>query len=1437
MTSQHGRNIPWLRVVRFHKEIVTRAEQNFFSFKGQDVESERWTSLVGFDPGRFDGPWRLTPEQIASQPFLQALVRDRVDSVFLGGPGYIARQKAYNNAYEPRLCTLFYIEVEIRKEEDEIVVVPKQGAWNISPLVQNLLNRSEVITEVPSEKLASYIMEATAGFTSSEPSFTQAIWRAFAEELPEVINDLRRDHPSRVFSDSPPSPWILFAPTIEYSAITRNLLNDYNHLERLLSENGDNRGGLRLLEGVPDILNDEPVDLLSIVKLNESQANAVVSILQGYPLTVISGPPGTGKSQVVVSLLMNAWARGKTVLFASNNNKAVDVVRERLEQFDSDFPIAVRAGSREKQNIEETLRRILNKVGIIRRGNRHISDLSDIQNRRQSLAQELISLQKYSVSDLPQRIDESFEAALKAYGECRMIIDRIELQEGQIRDDLVTLGVDDRPAEMIHEDLVVTEAWLSLADDFQASALHALHRNNKIQAQIEHYEKEREAVAEKLNFYSGNQPVEWGWLLTGPQPDTVFNWEKMALSYLVTVNEESLQLPPWREEYERWPTLSDAKRRVAELLQFGQQIQDSCHQLVDAVSELEDKEQRSEESLRELTDAGGNGDIDVSVELLESWRVAFSSYATLDRQFLDSFPWSQRTKLQKELKELESQLMPGFPIETWLRIGPLDDLGRRKLATLVERSIQWYRQRQAWEQAQPLSKQVDWAFQELVRHARTLQLTAIPIGRNLKGWEQMVSVCEREAVLADEATIYRRRVIEKEQIEAQLRSVADKWLSLFKDNPFGEGWLKADGLKLDGLISRMFIQPSAKSANAVLTAIRAGALRTLTTPWVEACAIQRTIGELTEEAESVPTAEYFLHEWANRRPPEAFVLESTPNTWADIPENFDLLDQLRSWLVRWNHYREKVLPAEEAIARPSMERALSRLELTVGLIPNLQVRNRLTDVFSVMKNDLYAEWPMTELTSNISRYGATDVSRRIDGLEARIARADFDLAKAVWSARLQGDSEALRSVDILEALIGKTYGRLPADKTDIFRSALRAAPIWITTAQAPQAVPLEQDLFDIVVIDEASQCTVTNLLPLVFRGKTLVVLGDDKQLPAIPTIQEAEEIVLAQKHQVEHLLYLLGHTNNDVYRTATASLPGRRADVLMLMEHYRSHPQIIGFSNRHIYLQQLELKKDPNREMRLPVAAGVHQRRVQGFASRGANGHSWVNEPEAEEVIRLLQELKTDDVRSLSIGVVTPFAAHKDYLRARLEHNEFGSDVLIDSAYGFQGDERDIIIFSPVVAKGITPGAGRWVENPPNLINVAITRAREALIVVADFDYCLRQEGLLRTLALYCNEIQLLRESSKAELELYSWMMLRGLTPHVHPKIGDIEVDFGLRTKSGKPLVIEVDGRQHRHTIESDKTRDAFLNARGCAVMRVSARDVFETPIEVLHTLSEHLNN
>jgi very-short-patch-repair endonuclease len=115
------------------------------------------------------------------------------------------------------------------------------------------------------------------------------------------------------------------------------------------------------------------------------------------------------------------------------------------------------------------------------------------------------------------------------------------------------------------------------------------------------------------------------------------------------------------------------------------------------------------------------------------------------------------------------------------------------------------------------------------------------------------------------------------------------------------------------------------------------------------------------------------------------------------------------------------------------------------------------------------------------------------------------------------------------------------------------------------------------------------------------------------------------------------------------------------------------------------------------------------------------------------------------------------------------------------------------------------------------------------------QEGILRKLALYCKDIQLLRETSAAELELFTWMVVRGWDPDIHKRVGDIEVDFLLKGTQGVRIAIEVDGDQHLRTPEQDRARDSYLQAHGYTVLRVRAREVMETPHDVIHRVEEAL--
>jgi len=335
--------------------------------------------------------------------------------------------------------------------------------------------------------------------------------------------------------------------------------------------------------------------------------------------------------------------------------------------------------------------------------------------------------------------------------------------------------------------------------------------------------------------------------------------------------------------------------------------------------------------------------------------------------------------------------------------------------------------------------------------------------------------------------------------------------------------------------------------------------------------------------------------------------------------------------------------------------------------------------------------------------------------------------------------------------------------------------------------------------------------------------------------QAAESALSARYELSEEVLQLLGHNTNDLYRASVRCMPGGRNRVRLLNEHYRSHPLIIGFSNQHVYQKKLRLRTKPVSKDNLPFGSAIHGRNVVGACGRGEFGSSWINENEADEVKRLLQEISVvPALRSMSVGIVTPFRAQEKLITEKISKLEIAGNIQIGTAHAFQGDERDIMIFSPVVSGGMTAGAARWVEEPKNLINVAITRARQGLFVVADFAQCRAQPGILGNLIKYVETVELLRKTSLEELDLFSWMTVQGWNPQVHKHENDIEIDFTL-SNQGRSLAIEVDGRQHESATAEDSARDAMLVGKGYEVLRIPAREVREMPARVIQLIAERL--
>lgn len=270
-------------------------------------------------------------------------------------------------------------------------------------------------------------------------------------------------------------------------------------------------------------------------------------------------------------------------------------------------------------------------------------------------------------------------------------------------------------------------------------------------------------------------------------------------------------------------------------------------------------------------------------------------------------------------------------------------------------------------------------------------------------------------------------------------------------------------------------------------------------------------------------------------------------------------------------------------------------------------------------------------------------------------------------------------------------------------------------------LPVDCEKFDTVIFDEASQVRTADAIGALWRGRQVIVVGDSKQMPPTNFFggsapdDEDEDIDLSRPADTESILD----------EAVASGVPD-----LMLEWHYRSRDEkLIAFSNHHYYQGRLITfpAANPERE-----GCGVQSILVRGTYEMGK---SRCNPIEAEKVVSLVvSRLLDPNLRDRSIGVVTFNAQQQDLIERLLEakqkeHPEIEpyfsvrapERLFVKNLENVQGDERDVMIFSTTFGKD---PAGKLSMNfgPMNKpggerrLNVAITRARERLIVVTSLD-------------------------------------------------------------------------------------------------------------------------
>jgi len=401
-------------------------------------------------------------------------------------------------------------------------------------------------------------------------------------------------------------------------------------------------------------------------------------------------------------------------------------------------------------------------------------------------------------------------------------------------------------------------------------------------------------------------------------------------------------------------------------------------------------------------------------------------------------------------------------------------------------------------------------------------------------------------------------------------------------------------------------------------------------------------------------------------------------------------------------------------------------------------------------------------------------------------------------------------------------------------------PAWACTSLSTQPnFPLKSGLFDLLIVDEASQCALADVLPLAYRAQRILVVGDPNQLTPVVTLDRSTLDGIARAVGATDRQMRDEHVSAGSDSAFTA-YDARSGPAYLLDEHYRCHPEIARFVNEQFYGGTLRVLTDVTEMEGLRGLSFVD---VPGHTQRGKTGGAF-NRVEAEAVIAWVLE---HPAKPGTLGVVTPFTAQADLIRYRL-HTALGSaadDITVGTAHKFQGDQRDVVLFSTVLAADALGGTVRWLETHRNLVNVAASRARRALVVFGDQAaladlpvptlHVLVQRAcgnqpqdrmpVLTELEDELHEVADLH--SEAERRLYAALTKAGVATRLKPVVEGYELDFALDTPVG-PVNIEVDGIHHTDARgrqrRQDLARDRVLEGLGWRVLRVPAWQCLADP-------------
>jgi superfamily I DNA and/or RNA helicase len=1186
-------------------------------------------------------------------------------------------------------------------------------------------------------------------------------------------------------------------------AFIKSLISDYNWIiqnEGTLDNLQNSALGFLFKECDFDDEDKEP-DMINITELNREQESIVEKCLNQNISTII-WPPGTGKSQIVLNLLANMYINNKTVLFASKNNNAVDVIIEKLEKKDFLYYPFLRLGSmaRSKEWSEKILKKLKRENNGVHKEYNY-SDVIEVKKNIKDIYKEVYILEGQFL-DYYQKY-EKFELLLW------------EIHDQWLKDILYSvlpLGLDFR---IYHE--------------FEKKNNSFLLDINRLNKEIELSEHKKEEIVSLLDN-------KWYVKLTQ-------NIELIA----------SIDIEKIKEKY---------GKTYQKFIKETTAISENIESLSNEQREIESSIRKSKKNIVNFTN------IDGLFDFLKTKKISYNTLLQRGNEILS------------KIHSLESSLEKNN-IHVYLQKRDIDKTLQKIL--LNKNYIKYSNDLK--EKLQDIeNKFLD--IQEYSWLWKALGLKRIDFKKNIQTYLNLINETQDNPLIKD-WFYYIKRTSFYDNADLDIKINTLKILDDFEyehtkylnnQNSLKE-WQAKEKTYLDELSLTFWdyfdiknFEASWKNMEIMIKDIEVIMIMAeLQSKYLINTDNIKKFDSLRDDLE-ITFSEYLKNIWESIYTNIVFLSDN------DIQELFGSIIYLQ-WVLLNLIKNKWDLDKINIEYKDYMRLVISDLDQNIPKELNTYIfekNDNIANILSIILSIETISQIKTEVTKLASKLqeNPKDISILSKNLFELQDKLKTISTEYFWYRIFDNIDSNKPELHLAIDEIYNAYSRKPKPKNkDIFFKEKYEKIFWkvnifVTTNQSTFSLPLEKSFYDYLIIDEASQNDLASIVPLLYRCKKVIIIGDPYQLQNIVNLKEDacrkiydqkfKEIWLDSKNYEAQFKEVYNFWKSKSYGLSAFNAMEHickwdfNRDSLQLYEHYRCHPDIINFSNTIISNYNLYPKsyiRNENIDEKI-TPLWIHWLGNIKAGKIKENELRNENIKEAEAIVLYLKKLIDSYWDKVSIWVITPYSNQRalinQYLKNEWLSPKYDKTIFVNTVHKFQWDEKDVILYSPVY-----PHSSLW--NDRNLLNVAVSRAKSSFLIFWDKDAIFHAPSkdwtnLLKDLIVYIDNI------SKQKLEqekfdkintfdtsyekiFYDELKKAKIKFDFHTSIQEwqYELDFRLKLKWADQYInIELDGNVHDKQKSYDHTRNTIVTKLWYKeVIRYTNRYMMQNLWEIINWLKK----